>query len=254
MRATVPIRSLSRRPTRPPPNEPARGAAGAARASRAGERSSAEPGDCGAAANPPPPPPPRAPCARQSLARTTTMPPCSATSLALPQSTPFQMCTTVMVMPLPGPSATRAMLPTSSVSMDPSTALSPRVFTLRRMSCRRAGRTSGRSTEDVCIISTAASFSTLTTMPTDPSSSITRSCVPYSPTLSTRRLASATSARWCENTTNSSFVTSPNTVATSPSTFTTSPDSPSCLPCTHRTCDPSLNDFRRWSRSMSSAS
>ena len=159
-----------------------------------------------------------------------------------------------MVAPLPGPSATRAMEPTSTVSMDPSTALSPRVFTLRRMSCRRAGRTSGRSAEELCIMRTAASFSTRTTMPTAPSSSITRSCVPYSPTLSTRRLASALSARWCENTTNSSLETSPKTVATSPSTFTTRPASPSCLPCTHRTWLPSLNDLRRWSRSMSSDS
>mmetsp|Transcript_14287 Transcript_14287/g.34389 ORF Transcript_14287/g.34389 Transcript_14287/m.34389 type:complete len:284 (-) Transcript_14287:1143-1994(-) len=175
-------------------------------------------------------------------------------SRALPHTVPLKMCSTVRVSPLPGPSNTLTMLPTSTDSICASTALMLRVMSLRRMSCSRTARTSGRSGVLLCIISMAASFSTRTTMPTVPSSSMLRSCMLYSPMLSTRLVTSALSARSCMNTTNSSLVTSLNTVATSSSTLTTMPASPSCRPLMHRTWLPVLKYLRSCAMSMSSRS
>eukprot|EP00982_Pelagococcus_subviridis_P012109 31144-Pelagococcus_subviridis.AAC.1 len=248
----VPTSELSRLPTGPPPNRPARGASciciGCWRA--AGERSSAAPGDCGAAANPPallasfPPSLLLEPSTRQLRALTATMPPKSATSpRTFPHSVPRLMCFTVSRIPFPGPSTILTIDPFSIVSIPASEAVTLLSMSFRRMSWSLTGRTSGRSAVLLAIITIAASFSTLTIIPTAEDSSWTRSWIVKTPMLSTLLVTSLLSARSCENTRNSSCLTSENTVVTCPSTFTTRPDSPSCTPCTHRTCDPTLKYF-----------
>ena len=131
----LPMRPASLLPTAPPPKRPRWGAAWGPPVSwREGERRRAEPGDMGTAPKPFPPvtgslalPP----WILTSLERHTSIPPCSETPLAFPHSVPFQMCSTVMVVPLPGPSTMRHMDLDSMVSMALSTAVSVLVWSLR---------------------------------------------------------------------------------------------------------------------------